>query len=203
MFASKATRGFYNTEIHGARLTMITDPAWIRPKMDIVVQQGESVWVDGELIENTGDEPVTIHDVPDMSAIPDTLEVTNPDCLIPEDAVEISAGFHAELLAGESEGKVIAWDGDGYPVLVDPPPPGDEELAAVERVWRDQRLSETDGVVTRHRDELEEGVEPTLTAAQYTELQAYRRDLRNWPEAGEFPLIEHRPTALPWLTEQI
>ena len=122
---------------------------------------------------------------------------------MPDDVVEISAENHAELLEGQSEGKVIAWGDDGFPVLVDPQPPSDEELAAVERVWRDQRLSETDGVVTRHRDELEEGVEPTLTTAQYTELQAYRRGLRNWPEAGEFPLTEHRPAAPPWLTEQI
>jgi len=203
MFASKSARGFYDTEIHGCRLTMIPDPAWIRPKMDIVVQPGESLQVGDELMTNTGVEPITCRDVPDMSAIPDMLEVANPDCLIPEDAVEIPAWFHAELLAGQSEGKVIAWGDDGYPVLVDAPPPSDEELAAVERVWRDQRLSETDGVVTRHRDELEEGVEPTLTAAQYTELQAYRRALRNWPEAGEFPLIEHRPPTPLWLAGQL
>lgn len=122
---------------------------------------------------------------------------------MPGDVVEISAENHAELLAGQSEGKVIAWGDDGFPVLVDPPPPSDEVLVAVERGWRDQRLSVTDGVVTRHRDELEEGVEPTLTAAQYTELQAYRRALRNWPEAGEFPLIEHRPPTPLWLAGQL
>lgn len=120
---------------------------------------------------------------------------------MPGDVVEISAENHAELLAAQSEGKIIAWGDDGFPVLIDPPPPSDDELAAVERVWRDQRLSETDGVVTRHRDELEEGLETTLTPAQYTELQAYRRALRNWPEAGEFPLIDHRPLPPLWLAE--
>lgn len=54
--------------------------------------------------------------------------------------------------------------------------------------------------MARHRDEVEGGLETTLTPTQYTELQAYRRALRNWPEAGEFPLIEHRPPALLWLT---
>jgi hypothetical protein len=119
---------------------------------------------------------------------------------MPDDVVEISAGNHAELLAGQLEGKVITWGDDGFPVLVDPLPPSDDELAAIERAWRDQSLSETDGVVTRHRDELEEGIEPTLTAARYTEIQVYRRALRNWPEAGEFPLIKHRPTAPEWLS---
>ncbi|MFJ7107785.1 phage tail protein [Pseudomonas sp. NPDC098740] len=201
MFTSKSTRGFYDTEIHGVRLTTIQDSAWVRPKTDIVVEPGESVWVGDELMTNTGDEPITLRDVPDMSAIPDTLEVANPVCLIPQDAVEITSANHAELLAGQSEGKVIAWGDDGYPVLIDPPLPSPEFFAEVERAWRDGQLAATDGIVSRHRDELEEGLETTLTPAQYIELQAYRRALRNWPEAGEFPLIEHRPTAPPWLTE--
>ena len=121
----------------------------------------------------------------------------------PNDVVEISSENHAELLAGQSEGKVIAWGDDGYPVLVDPLPPSLEVCAAIEREWRDGRLAATDGVVSRHRDELEEGQETTLTPTQYTELQAYRRALRNWPEAGEFPLIEHRLPAPPWLADQL
>ncbi|ALI05200.1 phage tail protein [Pseudomonas fluorescens] len=127
----------------------------------------------------------------------------SPDCTIPEGAKEITDEQHAELVSAQNNGRLIVPDADGYPIAIDPPPPSEEELAAAERVWRDQRLSETDGVVTRHRDELEEGVEPTLTAAQYTELQAYRRALRNWPEAGEFPLIEHRPPTLLWLAGQL
>jgi hypothetical protein len=122
---------------------------------------------------------------------------------IPDDAVEISASRYLELLQGQIAGKVIVCGADGYPMLVDSLPPSSDELAAVERAWRDQRLSETDGVVTRHRDEVEEGGKTTLTVEQYAELQDYRRALRNWPEAGEFPLIDHRPIAPPWLIEQI
>ncbi|NUT82420.1 phage tail assembly chaperone [Pseudomonas brassicacearum] len=118
---------------------------------------------------------------------------------MPNDVVEISSETHAELLAGQARGKVITWGDDGIPLLIDPPPPSDEVLTAIERAWRDRCLLETDGVVTRHRDELEEDVETTLSAAQYAELQAYRRALRNWPEAGEFPLNEHRPPAPFWL----
>ncbi|MFJ5239551.1 phage tail assembly chaperone [Pseudomonas neuropathica] len=201
ILSSKSTRGFYAPEIHGARLTTIQDSTWVRPTMDIVVPPGESVWVGDKLMTNTGDEPITLRDVPDMSATPDTLEVANPACLIPGDAVEITSAYHAELLTGQSEGKVITWGDDGYPVLADPPPPSDEELTAVERAWRDGQLAATDGVVSRHRDELEEGPETTLTPTQYTELQAYRRALRNWPEAGKFPLNEHRPAAPLWLIE--
>ena len=44
----------------------------------------------------------------------------------------------------------------------------------------------TDGVVTRHRDEVEEGGATTLTAEQYTELQAYRRAFATGRKAEHF-----------------
>ncbi len=122
---------------------------------------------------------------------------------MPKDVVEISAERYAELMAGQPQGKVIDWGKDGLPVLTDPLPPSAEDLAAVERTWRDQRLSATDGVVTRHRDELEDGAATTLTAEQYAELQAYRRALRAWPESGQFPLNEHRPPAPTWLAAHL
>ena len=40
---------------------------------------------------------------------------------IPSDAVEISEEEYSALLAGQSEGKVIAADENGYPILVDAP----------------------------------------------------------------------------------
>lgn len=127
-------------------------------------------------------------------------ETINSD--IPTDAVEISAELYAELRVGHSKGKEIGWGDDGYPILVDPPVPSPEFFAQIERDWRNQQLAATDGIVSRHRDELEEGDETTLTPEQYVELQTYRRALRNWPEAGEFPLIEHRPLPPSWLAAQ-
>lgn len=113
--------------------------------------------------------------------------------------VEITAEEHAALFEPTREFKIIVPGVDGRPELQDPPLPTADELALIERVWRDKQLSLTDGVVTRHRDELEEGIETTLTTEQYVSVQAFRRELRNWPEAGEFPLIDHRPVAPPWL----
>ncbi|MED7670279.1 phage tail protein [Pseudomonas moraviensis subsp. stanleyae] len=120
--------------------------------------------------------------------------------VMPADVVEISAEYHAELMAGQSNGKVIEWGDDGLPVLADPQLPGPDELAAAERVWRDAQISVTDGVVARHRDEQEAGGETTITVEQYAELQALRRELRDWPQGAQFPLAEHRPIAPPWLT---
>ncbi|WP_285354633.1 tail fiber assembly protein [Pseudomonas sp. lyk4-R2A-10] len=120
---------------------------------------------------------------------------------MPDDVVEISPEEHADLMAQQSEGKVIEWASDGYPYAADPPPPSTEELIGIERAWRDTQLTATDGVVTRHRDELEEGTPTTLSAEQYAALQEYRRALRAWPQGEQFPLIEHRPAAPAWLAD--
>lgn len=202
MFYSAQLSGFYNVEDHGPRKISIVDPAWIRPTVNIVLQPGESAWDGENLVENTDDEPLTLRNVPDANAVPDMLTVDNPACLIPIDAVEITKAQRDELLAGESTGLVISSDKYGYPVLVDPPAPDAAVLEAIERAWRDAQLASTDPLVSRHRDEVEEGGSTTLAADQYIELQAYRRQLRDWPQGEQFPLAEHRPPAPPWLAEQ-
>ncbi|WP_275098077.1 hypothetical protein [Sedimenticola hydrogenitrophicus] len=60
----------------------------------------------------------------------------NPGCLIPPDAVEISAADHVALLAGQAAGQRIQPDADGRPVLIDPQPPTDAEIIsdAIQRI---------------------------------------------------------------------
>lgn len=82
---------------------------------------------------------------------------------------------------------------DGYPILVDPPSVSAEVSASNERAWRDSELFQTDGLVARHRDELEAGAATTLSAAEYESLQTYRRNLRNWPVTEAFPALTGRP----------
>jgi hypothetical protein len=122
---------------------------------------------------------------------------------VPGGALEYSAEERDALLALQTHGRRIVAGEDGYPVLVDPPPLTLEEAAEIERVWRDATLAATDGVVSRHRDEVEAGAATTLTPEQYSQLQQYRQALRNWPESGEFPLLDHRPPAPAWLADQL
>ncbi|MBB4055074.1 MULTISPECIES: phage tail protein [Pseudomonas] len=122
--------------------------------------------------------------------------------VLPSDAVEIDDDFYAELLRGNSRGQIITSDKHGYPCLVSPAEPSPDYLAELERTWRNGQLLLTDPLVSRHRDEIEEGGETSLTADQYTELQAYRRQLRDWPLGDQFPLAEHRPPAPTWLSAQ-
>ncbi|MBH3412826.1 phage tail protein [Pseudomonas putida] len=123
--------------------------------------------------------------------------------VIPADAREIPAELRDYLLSQQKEGRQVVADANGNPMLAAAPPADPEVLAGIERQWRDAQLLATDGVVSRHRDELEEGVATTLTPEQYAGLQAYRRALRNWPADGEFPLVEHRPPEPAWLAAQL
>ena len=58
---------------------------------------------------------------------------------IPADAVEITNEEHASLLDGQSNGKVITADENGYPVLTDPPKPQPKEITTV--TMRQARLA--------------------------------------------------------------
>ena len=115
--------------------------------------------------------------------------------------VTITLEAHRALLDGQTAGQRIVADAQGSPILAAPLGATVEEQKSAERIWRDLQLSLTDGVVSRHRDEVESQMATTLTAEQYTALQLYRQQLRDWPENGEFPLIDHRPAAPSWLLE--
>ena len=81
--------------------------------------------------------------------------------------------------------------------------PTSAALAADERIWRDRELTSTDPIVARQRDQVESSLPTTLTADQYTALQAYRQALRAWPESAAFPDSTQRPIVPPWLPAQV
>lgn len=66
----------------------------------------------------------------------DSLHGTN----IPADSVPITEEYWQELLEGQSAGKKITANDDGYPILVDYPPPTNEELASAALAKRDSLL---------------------------------------------------------------
>jgi hypothetical protein len=89
-------------------------------------------------------------------------------------------------------------DDKGLPAWITPEVTPEDALQQ-ERAWRDRQLKATDSLVTRHRDELEADRPTTLSAEQYQQLQRYRLDLRDWPEADLFPVVASRPPAPEWL----
>ena len=69
---------------------------------------------------------------------------------IPADAVEITAEQHAALIQGQSEGKRIVADANGFPVLADPLPPSQAEIIATFTAAIQKRLD--DFAKTRNYD---------------------------------------------------
>ncbi|MHA4978032.1 tail fiber assembly protein [Pseudomonas extremorientalis] len=122
--------------------------------------------------------------------------------VIPPDAVEVDQETRIALLAGLEAGFVIVKGEDGMPELADRPGPSLDQLQAKERVWRDAQLALTDPLVMRHRDELELSEVTTLTSEQYSQLQAYRSELRNWPNGSLFPASAHRPFLPSWFAAE-
>jgi hypothetical protein len=104
--------------------------------------------------------------------------------------IEITADQHAMLLSGQATGKRMAVDEAGAPVLLDPAPPSDDDVASTLRASRDTALTSTDWLVMRHTDELQLGNGTTLTADQYTTLLTYRKTLRDLPTSAGWPYIE-------------
>jgi hypothetical protein len=70
---------------------------------------------------------------------------------------------------------------------------------AMERAWRDSRISAITWMRDRHRDEIEQDLTTTLTEEQYGELVVYIQALRDWPAAAAFPAPVSRPPAPQWL----
>lgn len=93
-------------------------------------------------------------------------------------------GYSAQLYDVEQ-----AYDGQWYLAGYAPaePEPTTEELADSVRTERDARITACDWVIMRHRDELDDGEETTLSADEYAAWLAYRRALRDLPDAEGFP----------------
>ncbi|MFV3014716.1 phage tail assembly chaperone [Pseudomonas sp. KHB2.9] len=124
------------------------------------------------------------------------------NAVMPDDAVEISKKTYTDLFTGPING-TVGPDKDGLPIVIAAAGPTDDELSAREREWRDRELLRSDGVVARHRDQVEAGGPTTLTDVQYKSLQSYRSQLRDWPAQKEFPVLSSRPIAPDWLAAQI
>lgn len=64
----------------------------------------------------------------------------------------------------------------------------DEEWKKNEfRIERNERLKSNDWLVSRHKEQVEAGIETAITAEEYSELLTYRQALRDATTDFEFP----------------
>ena len=89
---------------------------------------------------------------------------------IPSDAVEISSAEHAALIDGQSNGKRIVADENGFPVLADPPAPSQAELDLARIAELKQLLVDSDYKVLPDYDKPNEEI--------IAQRQAWRDEIR-------------------------
>ncbi|QAY92569.1 phage tail assembly chaperone [Pseudomonas sp. ACM7] len=121
---------------------------------------------------------------------------------LPAGSIEITSEYRELLIKGMQEKRVVVATADGYPVLQAPPPPTAEQVAMVERAWRDEALDGIKWLRDRHRDEQDMGLPTTLGVTQFSELLSYMQALRSWPQSPEFPNVEGRPVPQQWIVDQ-
>lgn len=105
---------------------------------------------------------------------------------IPDDAVEISAEEHADLLNGQAAGKSIVTGDNGRPTLRDPLPPSFDSLAARARAARDALLQKSDWT------QIPDAPLEQLARGAWAD---YRQALRNVPQQDGFPAAITWPEA--------
>lgn len=86
--------------------------------------------------------------------------------VIPKTAVEITDDKHKELLNGQSTGKIISADAEGYPILIDPPAPTAEQLQKQANSKARAYLASTDWYIVRKAETGVDVPEDVLTKRQ-------------------------------------
>lgn len=70
----------------------------------------------------------------------------------------------------------------------------DDELAVAVKDIRNELLQESDYIITRHRDQVAEGITTTITDAIYQSWLTYRQALRDVPTQTGYPSTVTWPT---------
>lgn len=91
---------------------------------------------------------------------------------IPGDAQPITEQVRANLLAAQSAGKVIEADADGFPVAVDPPPPGPPQVVSRFQARAALHLA---GLLTAVEALMADPATDTLARLAWTDAQEFRR----------------------------
>lgn len=103
---------------------------------------------------------------------------------LPLDAVEITEAEYNGFFAAQIAGKVIRSDETGHPIAIDPPDPGDEELARRARAKRDSLLKSSDWTQL-----------PDVSETVSSMWRVYRQALRDVTAQDGFPRVIEWPVA--------
>jgi hypothetical protein len=106
---------------------------------------------------------------------------------IPEGAVEISWDLRQSLLDGQSAGKNITADENGFPILIDRPvPPRDYLSEAIAETARLRAIA--DYAITPLQDAVDVDDATAAELALWTSWKKYRVALNRLPEQANYPV---------------
>ncbi|HED3078947.1 TPA: tail fiber assembly protein [Citrobacter amalonaticus] len=106
-------------------------------------------------------DPLALHNTEITSTVPDT-------------AVEISDEHYEMLIAGQENGKIISADSNGMPVLLEPPPPTQQELIAQAETKKSLLRTYADSEIAWRQDAVDAGIATDEETAALADWKKYR-----------------------------
>ncbi|HIC7814046.1 TPA: tail fiber assembly protein [Enterobacter ludwigii] len=92
----------------------------------------------------------------------------------PDDYVKVIDEDYDSFMAGQTEGKVIVSDKNGYPVLAEPPAPTHEDRVALAHSQKTSLMQAANNIITPLEDASELGIATEEEAAALLRWKRYR-----------------------------
>ena len=182
------TNSFYDDMIFGTRQIDVIDETRQQAALDKAKAKDDAEFdAATEKADPEGPQPIRSsyqRRQKAAAASPIMKTVSNPNCRLPDDAVEISDADHAAMMTAQSEGREINVGTNGLPVATAPKMSAEQLLATV-RKKRDRALAASDWT--------QAGDSP-LDAARKLLWAEHRKALRDLPNTVE-ELLKKAETA--------
>lgn len=180
--ADQGRGGWYDEGRHGACEIAVIDEPKQREALKRAAAKDEADYIaaveandDPNLIINPADHQKRQRRI---IANPIMQIIANPDCMIPNDAIEVSAEDYAALMEAQSAGQMIVVGDRGIPQAIDRPVTNDQILATLRRK-RNAALRDSDWTeLPRVR----------LTAKDRKAWEDYRDALKDLPAKAQAAL---------------
>lgn len=176
IYFSPSLMAFYDDAVHGARMIAVVDQTVLDAGLKDIRELEDPLLAapEGELPDGREARLEALAEIDEMRAWavanpPVNLE-PNPDCRIPEDAVEVSAERHAHLMEGQGKGLVIGWDDTVKSTVLKERPVDVAALIAGVKKERDRLLRASDWTQLPDNE---------LDKADRAAWKAWRQDVRN------------------------
>jgi hypothetical protein len=140
----------------------------------------------GQLTELVPD-PAWVPTEDDSATVAPLIEVVVRESIIPADAVELSAVEYRRLIDGQANCLEIVPGPDGYPMLVPPPAPTAEQLAARAVAERDALLAEAAIRIAPLQDAVDIGEAMPADEADLLAWKQYRVKLNRITQQAGYP----------------